>query len=457
MRKYSEEFINSSEILKNAIVGFEFEFFIKDLSFYKTLEILNKNLSPVEIYGFRQYHPDFKPDAKRFCLTPDLSGGSSMVEVITGPLPYFEAIYYFNKLIKFIQEHGYTNEKASVHFNVSFKNKNLSDLNILKLILNIDEDEIYRSYPTRKNNVYSKSIKKIIPYKEYDFNNIPINVVKNNIRLPEDKYYGVNFLHINKEKSEQRLEFRYIGGKDYEKNVGELRHFLDGFIINVNKCIDVKFTPDEVSSLEEHLDKNISNFKNFSSYDNFLVSFPTITIQIDKQGNYDIVNAYYNTIYDNLFILIDSTDSLTDCILNWLTSEQKLEIVDSKIKCILNIKEFDFINCVIEGILENCNLANCEVRNSQLIKCNISGGDILSSKVLNCVVENSNLKDCFFMNGYLNSSMEKGVFRSGKLGPYADISSETLIVKTQDNFFDTKFDDDNLLKDKNKTIKNDFK
>jgi hypothetical protein len=27
--------------------------------------------------------------------------------------------------------------------------------------------------------------------------NIPINVVKNNIRLPNDKYYGINFTHIN--------------------------------------------------------------------------------------------------------------------------------------------------------------------------------------------------------------------------------------------------------------------
>jgi nitrous oxidase accessory protein NosD len=48
--------------------------------------------------------------------------------------------------------------------------------------------------------------------------NIPINVVKNNIRLPNDKYYG-NFTHINIIKENQRLEFRYIGGKDFEKNL----------------------------------------------------------------------------------------------------------------------------------------------------------------------------------------------------------------------------------------------
>jgi hypothetical protein len=54
------------------------------------------------------------------------------------------------------------------------------------------------------------------------------------------------------------------------------------------------------------------------------------------------------------------------------------------------------------------------------------------------------------MNGYLNSDMIGGVFRSGKLGPYANISSETKVVTQADNFFDTSFDDDNydLKKDK---------
>ena len=100
----------------------------------------------------------------------------------------------------------------------------------MKLILNTDEDEIYRAYPSRKGNIYAKSVKKIIPYKEYDFFNIPISVVKNNMRLPNDKYYGVNFLHINNDKLSQRLEFRYIGGEDYEKNIGQLIYFLERFV-----------------------------------------------------------------------------------------------------------------------------------------------------------------------------------------------------------------------------------
>ena len=448
MRKYTEEFINNSDILKEAIIGFEFEFFLKELSFYKTLEVLNKDLDPVGVYGFREYHPDMKPSNNKFLLTPDLSGGSNMVEIITGPMPYFEAKFYLIKLLKFIQDYGYTNEKASIHFNISFENKDLSDLNILKMILNTDEDEIYRSFPSRKGNVYAKSVKKIIPYKEYDFNNVPIDVIKNNIRLPEDKYYGINLLHINEEKEGQRLEFRYIGGKDYEKNIGELIYFLDKFIINVNNSISGTFTPKEVTDLEIHLEKNISNFKSFSSYDNFLMQFPSITLQIDQVSDYDVINAYYNRVYPKLFLLIESTENLGDCILNWLTAEQRLEIVDSKVKCVMNINNFDFINCILEGIFDNCNIVNSQISNSQIVKCNVNGGDIRGSKILNSTVDNSEVKDSFFMNGYFNGSMEGGVFRSGKLGQYANISSTTKIVTDNDNFFDTKFGDSEK-KDKN--------
>ena len=139
------------------------------------MELLNKELAPVKVHGFRQYHSDFKPDDKNFKIEPDLSGGSNMVELVTGPMHYNDAKFYLIKILKFIQNYGYTNDKSSIHFNLSFfGEKNLNDLNVLKLILNTDEDEIYRFYPSRKGNIYAKSVKKVIPYKEYDFFNISI-------------------------------------------------------------------------------------------------------------------------------------------------------------------------------------------------------------------------------------------------------------------------------------------
>jgi hypothetical protein len=86
MKKYSDKFLDRHSELRNAIVGFEFEFYVKDVSYYKTLELLNKELAPVKVHGFRQYHSAFTPDKDNFKIEPDLSGGSNMVELVTGPL-----------------------------------------------------------------------------------------------------------------------------------------------------------------------------------------------------------------------------------------------------------------------------------------------------------------------------------------------------------------------------------
>ena len=443
MEKYSDKFLNQSSKLKNAVCGFEFEFYMKDLSFYKTLELLNQELDPVKVWGFREYHSGFTPDDRNFKIEPDLSGGSNMVELVTGPLDYFDAKYFLVKIIKFIQNYGYTNEKCSIHFNISFNgDKNLIDLNILKLILNTDEEEIYRCYPSRKSNVYAKSVKSIIPYKEYDFFNIPISVVKNNMRLPSDKYFGINFLNINNDKETQRLELRYIGGKDYEKNLGQLIYFMDRFIINVYDSIDTLFNVEDVNKLEEFLEENISKFKNLSKYDNFIVDFPSVQLQIDQNNNYDMVNTYYDKIYPKLFSLVEATEDLKECIINYVINTQIVEIVDANFKSLLTIRGCDLINCQVEGIFEDCFFVGSEIKNSQLVKSKIQHSDVDNSKVLSCKVEQSELVNCYFMNGYLNGDMTGGVFRSGELGPYANLDSDVKVVTDTSNFFDTPFEED---------------
>jgi hypothetical protein len=448
MDKYSDKFLNNANILKKAKVGFEFEFYLKDLSFYKTLELINQELSPVKVWGFRQYHSDFTPDDKNFKIEPDLSGGSNMVELVTGPLNFYDAKYYLIKIVKFIQNYGYTNEKASIHFNISFTDKDLNDLNTLKLILNIDEDEIFRAYPSRKSNVYAKTVKKIVPFKEYDFFNIPIDVVKNNMRLPNDKYYGVNFLHMNNERSSQRLEFRYIGGKDYEKNVGQLIYFLERFIILTYGCIDIDFNKEDSDKLENYLEENISSFKNLSNYDNFIVDFPTIQIQIDQNSNYDVISAYYSRIYNKLFSLVDNTSELRECIVNYVTSTQTMEVIDANVKTTSTLRSYDLVNCEVEGILEDCFFLGCEITNSQIVKSKILHSDATNSKILNCKVDSTTLVECYFMDGYLNGDMQGGIYRSGKLGPYATMDSEVKVVTDDHNFFDTKYEADGEKGDK---------
>jgi uncharacterized protein YjbI with pentapeptide repeats len=181
----------------------------------------------------------------------------------------------------------------------------------------------------------------------------------------------------------------------------------------------------------------------FSKYENFIVEFPTIRLQIDQNSLFDVVSAYFPRIYPKLWSLIDGTDDLKECIVNFVTNTQTIEVVDATVKTTATLRGYEFINSqVIEGIFDGCKFHACEVNNSQLIKSEIDNSDINKSKILTCNVESSKITDSYFQNGFLNGDMIGGVFRSGQLGPFATISPETKIVTDGQNFFDTKFEDD---------------
>lgn len=442
MKKYTEKFLNHSSKLKTAVVGLEVEFYLKEFSFYKTLEVLNHEFHPIQIHGFRSYHPNFNPTKDKWSLTPDSSGGQNLVELITGPVDYFTAKIFLSKIIKFVQNYGYTTDKCSVHFNISFNDPelNLSDLNTLKMILSVDEENIYNYYPDRIDNVYAKSVKGIVPFKEYDFYNIPIDSVRTNLRLPDDKYYGINFININAPKEKQRLEFRYIGGKDYEKNLGYLNYFLDYFVVLTYDCIDAVFDQTDIDNLEEYLDRRIGYYRGLSNYDSFLMNYPSINLQINQDDTYEIVSSYYANIYNRIFTLLDSIDDLKECILNYYTDKNIFEVISAeRVKGTSVLKGYTFVDCNIEGILSSCNVVQCEVSDSQLTSCKLNDTEVKESKLYNCHVEDGVVIDSFFMGGYLNTDMKGGVFRLGELGPYGELDSAVIRVEDSDNFFGVDF------------------
>ena len=97
------------------------------------------------------------------------------------------------------------------------------------------------------------------------------------------------------------------------------------------------------------------------------MEYPKIQIQVDQNFMYEIVSSYFQRIYPKLFSLIEGTDNLQDCIINFVTSTQTMEVVDAKVKEILTLKGYEFINStILDGIFENCNFHGCEIQNTQI-------------------------------------------------------------------------------------------
>lgn len=435
MNSFSNKYINNFNDLKDSIVGLEVEFF-SNFNFIKTLEKLNNTFIGKEVWGINQYHSDFTPTEDIFKIEPDYSGGSEMIELITGPMKWAEARLILIQMLVFIRQNGYTDEHCSIHINVSFNkesNIDIYNLNLIKLLLNFNEDFIYNKFPTRRGNIYARSISQIIPFTDWNDPEIAFNVILNSLKLPDDtKYYGIN---VNK-KFEGYLEYRYIGGTDYETKIDEVLELFDYFILQTKKAIVDPLNEEDKIKLLAYLERNINWYKQYNSYDEFLGNIDGINIQIDKNGDYKTVKMSWDKFKTQLFNFIQNTNDISETIINYNSTTNRLEIVGAHLKDISNVYSVDFIDCNIS----NCTLYNCDIVNSNINlghihNTNIYDSKIENSKLMDCkATEFTELNNCVFDGGQLNCVMKNGVFRSGQIMQDAEIDN-TVKMSNKDSFW----------------------
>lgn len=445
MDNFSNKYINFFDILKKSVVGFEFEFYT-NRSFFRLLELLNRELSPIKVHGKRKYHSEFSPDEYNFKIEPDYSGGPDMVELITGPMPYVNAKIILLKILKLLQDNAKTDERCSIHINVSFdkdltENKDVTNVNKLKMILEIDEDLVFKYFPNRKNNFYSKSIKKLIPFKGYNYSTDAVNLTLNNFSLPDDtKYYGVNL----KEAFNGRLEFRYIGGKDYQHKTREIIELMDYFISLSWNSITEDLSEENIDNLRKYLDENINIFKNFARLENFVAEFPTIQLEVDKNDSYLIIKSQYGQIQEKLYDIIRNIYDLNSCIINYDTNENKVEIVDATFETIFTLKNINIVDSnAVGGEYIRVDMNNVDVKNAHLSGCKLSNVDLFNCKLENCDTdEQSTLKECYFCGGTMNSQFVSGTMRGGIVGEMGELMDGVDIVTDTDSYFSSNDEDD---------------
>jgi uncharacterized protein YjbI with pentapeptide repeats len=437
MDTFSNKYISSFDILKKSIIGFEFEFYT-DRSFYRLLELLNRELAPIKIHGRRTYHSDFVPDEYNFKIEPDLSGGANLVELISGPMPYVNAKIILLKILRILQDNARTGDRCSLHINISFDDekceKNVTEVNKLKMILEIDENLIYKFFPNRKNNFYSQSIKRLIPFKGYQYSVDAINLtLSNSLQLPDTKYYGVNLI----EADNGRLEFRYIGGKDYQFKTREIMELIDYFINLSWVCINDDLTEDNKNELKKYLEENINIFKNFSKLESFVAEFPTIQLEVDKNSDFLVVKSQYSQMQDKLYDAIRNIRELSNCIVNYDSNENRIEIVDASFETIFTLKNVNIINSSITGgEYIRTDFHDDEIKNAHLTNCNLEKTNLFNCKLENCEVNQScELKECYFSGGKMDGVMVSGVLRGGVVGQNGELGKGVEVVTDLDSYF----------------------
>ena len=420
-----------TQILNSSLIGLEFEFYSES-----SVEETQKSLSQLlgkKIRVEDKAHSDFQPTTDEFKLEPDMSGGKGLVELVTGATPYRNARIIIIKVLKWIRENGYTTDRASIHINLSFDPKFLEDklmvskMNVLKFILEFDEDQVYRFFPDRKDSTYAKSIKWIMPREEsyyYDES----HTSSNNFKFADTKYYGINF----SKKEKNYLEFRYIGGKDYENRQEDILYLTERFISQIWKsCNDPRFSQDNKLELKKILNKNKPLIDMLKDYTYLNKNWPKINIMVDLQESSQLIRLHWPRIKNQVLKLI-SDGTMEAGIINYDSDNSSLQVKDGVFNTAYLLENLELVSCKINGNVENCILYDCELDGSQLSQCSLyQGTKAKDSKVESCFTHGSvTLTNCYVAgrDSMFKGKMIGGIFREGFMSDDARFEDTEIVV-----------------------------
>jgi hypothetical protein len=424
---YTNEQLNAIYASK---IGLEFEFFANE-----GLDEVKRSLSNAlnkRIQIEEKAHSDFTPSNETFKLEPDNSGGTGMIELVTGPMPFVESKLIIAKTLKWIRENGSTNERCSIHINVAFDGKklgtptNISSLDIGKFVLNFDENKIYEAFPNRKDSVYAKSIKFIVPLSGMTQPS-PEKISWKNYMFVSEKYYGVNFSKLPK----NYIEFRYLGGKDYEKKYNTIMDLTEHFVISLYETLMYpQYTDKDIKQLDAVLEKHSGIVESYKDYQTFKKKFPKIKLMVDLQTYDQIVETFYPKMREEVFNLL-TLAGLKEGLINYDADTGRMQLKNAELMRCFEIKGVDIVDCKVQGNILNCDIFSSELINSSLFESNLFGAtDAADCKIEDSYVsKNVMCKDSYVFGprGVFSGEMEGGIFRKGRATKMARFENTEII------------------------------
>jgi len=408
-------------------IGLELDFFCK-FSIKKVAEKFSSVLkTPVIVITT----DEFTPENGKFYIKESYSLGSERFSFISAPMPYSESRQTVIKAFSLIKEYCYTDEtciaKVDYSYNEALIPISIKKLDILKFILEFNEDMMWKFFPSQKDSLYVKSIKNILPQNKF-YRSENVNVQDFNYILPNMEFFGVLFNRVK----DGFVEFRYIGGKDYEYKIVEALDLIGIYNGFLSKCLFMpNYTDKNKADLKKIIKSSDRRLKSYDSYEHFAEAYPKIKLTVDLDTNPQIIKSKYAKFRDQIFDLLASSD-ITEGSINYDSAMSRIQI-ENVIANIYTIHEWEFINCdLVIQYAEKCSFFECRINNSSLSECNLYRF---------CKVKNSRLRDTYINrtseieNTYITGKLSTiegiikgGKIASGRLGIHSQVSKQTELI-----------------------------
>jgi Putative amidoligase enzyme len=190
----------------------------------------------------------------------DPRGPTQGHELISPVFPLEPGLKIIQGLFKWIENNGHwTNSSTGFHVGISFVNKpKNSQINRLKLLALLEEDKYLRKFK-RTSNRFCRSHKKNLSKQFADTLAYAYRYAGDKAQtakmltpeylqgaIPTNKYFSVNFGKL----TQNYLEFRIIGGKNYHKRFDDVKEAILHFCECMQKSTSKRLTTAEKEIIE---------------------------------------------------------------------------------------------------------------------------------------------------------------------------------------------------------------
>lgn len=423
--------LNDANILQNALVGVKFEFY----SNFSAQESANKiaHLLGKKVHVEDKLHNTFNVTKDEFKIEQDILGGAKSLELITGPLLYTAARLMIISVCKWVEENGHTDERSAIRLNLSFdinKTENkyrISKMNTLKFILDFNEEQVYKFFPSIKDSATAKSIKFVLPKDDtYFFDGMYIN--QQNFIYPGSSHYGINF----EKRHKNYLEFKYIEGNEWEKNVTTILYLIDSFLLQIWKSTEnTGFTQLNAIELKKIISQNQRIIEARRDWKTIKDNWKDVNFTVDLKNDPRIVDLHWARLRDRVIYLF-THGGLTKGDINYDSDNGVVQVQDGKLENGIDLRGYEFVGCSLRGEFTDCNMYGCDINSSHLHNCNFySGTQINLSRIESSYVHGScTISKCYvYGNGVLKGTMNGGVFKEGTYDKKLAKFNDTEVIK----------------------------
>ena len=427
------------EVLDNTMFSLCFEFYTsKDKGFL--IKELSKESGKTVYLTSEEKYPSYTSGV----LLQEYDSSKPRYKLSFGFVPFFESKQITKNILQWINDNAKVDYSTVLRVGLNYDSNNLktlqniSDMNIGKMILKVNENWIWDKFPQMKNSPFAMSIKRLMPTNSWlNVSDVLINI-NETFSMPIGDYYGVDFT----DQTRGTIYFNYIGGENYPTKIEEVFEMFEYYAVTTYQALNEEYySKDQLNELRRITSEYKKLQKCYYNAERFLSEFENIKVTVDLVSNPQTIKSYWTVLRDPLLKVILESD-MKEGRFNLDTDSGFYQLKNVKLDGV-KLKNFELVSSEVTGIIENCHMWKTKINNSRIENSTlVQNNTVNESNLLNVRADKQNKinKSYIINNGeIINCKVTESILRNAGLGSSAKLDEDTTVIdKKQPTFKPTE-------------------